>query len=774
MDRSESEFSVRVDEIAHLNCGAESGLTLLWILEGTLQLNVEERVVPLAANDMHIIQSNQSWSLNGSPGNVALRLTLAAGWLQHLDSDFFNHAYVIPDESSGRGPQCDELRNLLSQLLAGSLINHTPRHRLEAHRWVSEIVLLLASRFQQPYSQPLRPAHPGWSRRISQVVDRINASYRQRISLAEIARAEFVSEAWLSRLFHKEVGMSFMQYLSRLRLEKASDALRHSRQPLAHIALANGFASTRAMSDLFQRYYAMTPREFRQQKNLPETPSRARSERSIIHPVAPNRLFTLLNAPEPPAWQPAPENADGARARHITLGTLPRRAAALHHTRVVVTLRELDDLLRSDVRRDLDALRGQIDIVGIDIAVPFLSSRLFANGWDDPQRVGYACWYNVHQIFTWIAERGWSVLLHTGQTTGAELLARFLARAAGHFSAATLCRWDLVFHWSTQASDDARCAAWRSQREIVKAFLPQAKFGIWHRFSPRPAADTGLLASVPLLQADFLACAADSNEQLDLGTLEPAGLSAAENYPVERLRAIKSALRQQGLSLPVWLLSWNTLTGNTRDTNGSFFRGALLMQNLLGISDLAAIAGFWLNSGVQGESRSGGTIDTSSLALYYQHGLPRPIYWVLWLWQRLRGEIVVHDKNLLLLRHAGGYQLLVYNTVVFNPWLSSEEAFLQHFRQQYIIRLTDLQGAWRIKSHLYDRRTGALFPLLNAFQAGSGPDEEVLNWVRHMARPALAVTDERLQAGWQAAGALESNALMLYELAPVISPGAVS
>ncbi|WP_297201055.1 AraC family transcriptional regulator, partial [uncultured Pluralibacter sp.] len=242
MDRHESEFSVRVDEIAHLSCGAESGLTLVWILEGTLQLNVEEKAVPLAANDMYIIQDNRPWSLDGSAGNVALRLALAAGWLQHLDSDFFNHAYVIPDENAGRWPQCDELRNLLRQLLAGSLINHSSRHRLDAHRWVSEIVLLLASRFQQPLSEPLRSANPGWSRRIRQVVDRINAGYNRRITLSEIARAEFVSEAWLSRLFHKEVGISFMQYLSRLRLKKASDALRHSRLPLAHIAMAHGFA----------------------------------------------------------------------------------------------------------------------------------------------------------------------------------------------------------------------------------------------------------------------------------------------------------------------------------------------------------------------------------------------------------------------------------------------------------------------------------------------------------------------------------------------------
>ncbi|PCR39012.1 hypothetical protein CQA70_29345, partial [Klebsiella pneumoniae] len=37
-------------------------------------------------------------------------------------------------------------------------------------------------------------------------------------------------------------------------------------------------------------------------------------------------------------------------------------------------------------------------------------------------------------------------------------------------------------------------------------------------------------------------------------------------------------------------------------------------------------------------------LDTSSLALHYLHGLPRRFDWVLWLWRRLRGEILVHVK----------------------------------------------------------------------------------------------------------------------------------
>lgn len=270
------------------------------------------------------------------------------------------------------------------------------------------------------------------------------------------------------------------------------------------------------------------------------------------------------------------------------------------------------------------------------------------------------------------------------------------------------------------------------------------------------------------MQADFLACSADANELLDPAQLEATPLSSTENYPILKVRQILAALRLRKCSLPVWLLSWNTLTGNTRATNGWFFRGALLMQNLLGLSEQVWLAGFWLNSGLQGEARANNTIDTSSLALQYNHGLPRPVYWVLWLWQRLRGEVLVNDKRVLLTRHRNGYQLLLRNVVVFNPLLSSEEAFIQRFRQQYHLHLKGMRGKWRIKCHLFDQHNGALYPLLEGVGSESGPDEEMWRWIAHKARPTLSVRDERLYDGWQLSESLESNALVLYEFTPLV------
>lgn len=770
MEQHGNEFAVVVEDIRLLTQDEGDSLTILWVLEGQAELQTAAGRETVSNNGLAVINRYQRWRFSSQSANVTLRVVLSGRWVIKLYNDFFAHDYAVPTESGGNWPQCDELRHLLRQLLVVTLVNDPHRFRLEANRWLSEILLLLIGRFQQPARQKPRDQHADVSKRIARVLERINASYTRRITLAEIAASEFVSEAWLSRLFRKEMGVSFMQYITALRLEKAADALRLTNRPLHQIALEHGFASTRMMTDRFRRYHNMSPGEFRKARRhrSDASPLRAGTGEQRF-PIAVDRLFSLLRGAENRGWEPAPLTHSPRQERIVDLQQLYPLSSALRRARLVVTLRELDDLLREDVRQHLEALHEAIPIEGIDIAEPFLSSRLFATGWDDPHMAGYACWYNLQQLFTWVAKKGWTILLHTGVTTRCDLLKRFLQLSVNRFLPDITAGWHVVMHWSPQASAETQEHAWQAQRATVGAYLPQAKFGVWHRFSPvgTELGDDALFHSGILGQADFLACQADANELLDLARLDPAHLSSAENYPVLKIRQILAALRQRQRTLPVWLLSWNTLTGNTRATNGWFFRGALLMQNLLGLSEQVWLAGFWLNSGLQGEARTNNTLDTSSLALQYNHGLPRPIYWVLWLWQRLRGEVLVNDKSVLLLRHQGGYQLLLRNVVVFNPLLSSEEAFIQRFQQQYHLQLQGMRGEWRIRRHLFDRHNGALYPLLEGVRSDSGPDEEMWRWIAHKARPTLSLRDERLNDGWQMTESLESNALVLYEFMPL-------
>ena len=273
------------------------------------------------------------------------------------------------------------------------------------------------------------------------------------------------------------------------------------------------------MSDLFKRQHGVTPRQYREQHPLelarPRPPQADRWQ-----PVAADRLYARLNEPEPRDREsPLPINPP--QTREINLRDRPARPAALRHTRMVVTVRELDDLLRADVRRELEQLHHALPVYAIDINDPF-SSRLFGTGWDDPQMAGYACWYNLQQIFSWLAEMGWQVILHTGVTTRSDLLQRFLQLAANHFPPATLNSWRFVWHWSPQASEAARRPA--AAARVLHRLLPQPQLGIWHRFAP---SDPGTIrcSTRRCWQRRIFSPAADANEQLDLARRQqPPGL----------------------------------------------------------------------------------------------------------------------------------------------------------------------------------------------------------------------------------------------------------
>lgn len=326
MEQHAGDFSVTVRDVRQLTQQESDLLTLLWVLEGSVNLAVAEGASqPLVADGLAIVNRKRRWSLRSAGANAVMILTLSASWLARLDNAFFAVDYQITPRTRDAD---DGLRRLMRQLLVSGLVNHPGHYRLEANRWLSEIALLLATRFSQPIASTPRRDTEKWSRRIASVVARIDANYQRRLSLQEVAAAEFVSEAWLSRLFRKEVGVSFVQYLTALRLRHAADQLLTTRKTVQQIAREQGFASTRMMSDLFKRQHGVTPRQYREQHPLelarPRPPQADRWQ-----PVAADRLYARLNEPEPrdrespPADQPTADPGDqSARS-----SSAPRSAA---------------------------------------------------------------------------------------------------------------------------------------------------------------------------------------------------------------------------------------------------------------------------------------------------------------------------------------------------------------------------------------------------------------------------------------------------------------
>lgn len=91
----------------------------------------------------------------------------------------------------------------------------------------------------------------------------IETHYNQDLTLAEAARTACLSEAYFSRLFHTQLGVSFSEYVNNVRIHYAKILLSQSRKSITEIALETGFCSGGYLCTQFKASTGMTPTAFR-------------------------------------------------------------------------------------------------------------------------------------------------------------------------------------------------------------------------------------------------------------------------------------------------------------------------------------------------------------------------------------------------------------------------------------------------------------------------------------------------------------------------------
>lgn len=100
---------------------------------------------------------------------------------------------------------------------------------------------------------------------LRKAIDYIHEHYNEPVTLNEVAENIYVSTFYISRMFKKELGKSFVDYLNDVRIEKAKELLRDVKYKTYEVAELVGIADAHYFSKLFKKYSGMTPSEYREQ-----------------------------------------------------------------------------------------------------------------------------------------------------------------------------------------------------------------------------------------------------------------------------------------------------------------------------------------------------------------------------------------------------------------------------------------------------------------------------------------------------------------------------
>jgi AraC-like DNA-binding protein len=111
-------------------------------------------------------------------------------------------------------------------------------------------------------SPPARVHSPQTRRLIRRVKQFLEAYFRQRLHLTDVAAAVGGSPAYLTDVFRRFEGVPIHRYLTQLRLGRALLELPHAAD-LTVLALDLGFSSHSHFTLAFRRFFGCTPSEFR-------------------------------------------------------------------------------------------------------------------------------------------------------------------------------------------------------------------------------------------------------------------------------------------------------------------------------------------------------------------------------------------------------------------------------------------------------------------------------------------------------------------------------
>ena len=94
--------------------------------------------------------------------------------------------------------------------------------------------------------------------RLSRITEYIDTNYSEKITLDELANRENVTKTYLSHFIRENLNMTFQEYISSVRFERALKLLRSSSMCLTDVSVVCGFSDVKYLTRMLESHFGMS------------------------------------------------------------------------------------------------------------------------------------------------------------------------------------------------------------------------------------------------------------------------------------------------------------------------------------------------------------------------------------------------------------------------------------------------------------------------------------------------------------------------------------
>ena len=254
---------------------------ITYVPQGTCTYYFEDERVTLNEGDLVIASLHAMHEVSPEEDAMAAAITIRRSTFQAVFGQFLSRPDLISlffrkclQEQSGPNfillhtGNTQELLRTVHELFYESYL----RDQYANDSTISLMALLLTRALRASAANMTIHRYEGYTRHdfeFSAILHFIQQNYRT-LTLASLAKTFHFSEAYLSKLIHQNMNLSFTEVIRTLRMHDAAELLLHTELRISEIAETEGYSSVDHFTRTFRSFFGLTPRDYRKAAQNPD------------------------------------------------------------------------------------------------------------------------------------------------------------------------------------------------------------------------------------------------------------------------------------------------------------------------------------------------------------------------------------------------------------------------------------------------------------------------------------------------------------------------
>lgn len=692
-------------------------IEIIYVLDGSLQINYEEESHHLNAEDFILINSKVRHEYFSDDEVLFGSLFIDYTMLTEIFSG--EQPFFWCNSAEEKSESYEKMRYYIRQIF--NLYQATEGQAIALKNSIYyQLIYLITSDFIVKKGMKQYDSLRGiQDERMNEIMSFIMTNYREPITLQELSERLYLSNAYLSKYIKKNFGMSFLKLLNNIRLDHAVSELLYSDKTILKVAMDNGFSNLASFNQVFKESYQITPAEYRiQMQKKTENSENTENGTAVLEKVEQYLASNLVSTSE----------AADSVVSVLEVDT-KKKEKTKKYWRRLINIGPAENLMRYDVRAQVQYLKEHLGFEYMRFWQVFSEKMMihidekntkynftlldqvidFLVGLDIKLHIELG--FKNHTIFEKI-ERSLLSMNDENNIAMIENNKSFLEELIRHWT--RRYGMEVVESWYIEIEKNSVVQENVDAEEYFKVFDTIA--GIFKNYAPNIKVG-GAGFSLNMMEEEFCQLLSEwkkKKHQPDFISLysypylrDAEILDAGRNpyssdtsYLYHQIQQAKTDLRRVGMDETELLVTeWSSTLSNRNCMNDGVYKSAYIMKNLIENYGEVKALGYWVATDIFSESIDSDEFLFGGCGLISRNGICKPAYYAFDFMNHLERYILGKNKNAIISYKENGLFFICchnYKHLNFRYYSRNENEIELENQQRYYSDNESMQMSFKI------------------------------------------------------------------------------